>query len=165
MDEATEPDIVDEEGEPKRNFRRVLEDKATQAEARASELEAELTALKRTEAFREAGINPADPRQSYFVKGYDGEINAEAIRTSALEAGFIDANSTAEAAATDQPQVAPETVTYREELLAQQRVADAGFQGQPVESPDLQARIRATRSPEELRALLASEGISVNTQG
>ena len=161
MDEF-DTETTEGEGEPKRNFRRVLEDKANEAETRAGELEAELSAYKRNDAFRSAGIDAADPRQAYFVKGYDGEMDAEAIREAAVIAGFIGGNE-APVGTPGLPE--GETLTYREELQAQQRVAEAGFQGQPVQSPDLEARIRQTSSSAELKALLRSEGVTVNTQG
>ena len=91
MAEATKTEVVelDEDGQPKRNFRRTLEDKANTAESQLAEALAELDGLKRAEAFRSAGINPNDPRQAYFVKGYDGEIDPEPIRVAAVEAGFL----------------------------------------------------------------------------
>ena len=91
MAEATKTEGIElgEDGQPKRNFRRNLEDRAETAESQVSELKAQLAGLKRTEAFRSAGINPNDPRQSYFVKGYDGEIDPEPIRAAAVEAGFL----------------------------------------------------------------------------
>ncbi len=155
MDEAQQPDIVDNDGEPKRNFRRVLEDRASDAEAKAEALESELAGLKRTEAFRTAGLDPTDARQSYFVKGYDGEVDADAIRQAALTAGFI----------TETDQVGQAPGQFREELAAQQRVADAGLEGQPVANPGLNDRIAATKDPEELRALMRSEGFEFNVQG
>lgn len=52
-------------------------------------LEQELLAAKRELAFTKAGINPDDPKMRYFVKGYEGELSAEAVRQAALEAGFL----------------------------------------------------------------------------
>lgn len=49
----------------------------------------ELDALRRQNAFRDAGIDPNDPRLSYFVKGYEGEPTADAIKAEALKAGFL----------------------------------------------------------------------------
>ncbi len=159
MDEEQSDDIV-EDGEPKRNFRRVLEDRAKDAEARAEALESELAGLKRTEAFRQAGIDPADARQSYFVKGYDGDVDADVIRQAALEAGFISE------AGTGQPAQTPgQAQAMNLELAAQQRVADAGLQGQPVANPDLNDRIAATSNAEELKALMRSEGYEFDVQG
>lgn len=69
------------------NWRRELERRAKDAEKRAATLERDL-------AFRDAGLNPsADPRLSYFVKGYDGEVSPEAIRQAATDAGFIGSDS------------------------------------------------------------------------
>lgn len=56
---------------------------------RAKQLERELNDLKRRLAFTEAGIPLNDPKMNYFVKGYEGEMSAEAIRQAALEAGFL----------------------------------------------------------------------------
>jgi hypothetical protein len=56
---------------------------------RAKKLEAELTQMKRQMAFYQAGIPQDDPRMKYFVKGYEGELDPEAIRNAASEAGFL----------------------------------------------------------------------------
>ncbi len=52
-------------------------------------LEQELAEARRELAFARAGINPDDPKMRYFVKGYDGEMTAEAVREAATEAGFL----------------------------------------------------------------------------
>lgn len=52
-------------------------------------LEEELAQIRRELAFTKAGINPDDPKMRYFVKGYDGELTAEAVRAAAIEAGFL----------------------------------------------------------------------------
>lgn len=52
-------------------------------------LEQELNELKRELAFAKAGLALEDPKMKYFVKGYEGEMTAEAIREAALEAGFL----------------------------------------------------------------------------
>jgi len=52
-------------------------------------LKAELNAAKRELAFVKAGIPLEDPKMSYFVKGYDGDLEADAIRQAAVDAGFI----------------------------------------------------------------------------
>ena len=169
MAEATETDAIelDENGEPKRNFRRVLEDRATEAEAQVAELQAKLQGLEKAEVFRSAGIDPNDTRQSYFVKGYDGELDAESIRMAAEEAGFLGQTPGVESAV---PQASgllePEdTTTLQQELAAQQRIADAGVQGQPVVPPQLNDQIRATTNEKELRALMSSQGYEFDVQG
>lgn len=52
-------------------------------------LEQELESLRRELAFARAGLPLDDPKMRYFVKGYDGEMTAEAIREAASEAGFL----------------------------------------------------------------------------
>lgn len=61
-------------------------------------LEQELAEMRRELAFAKAGIDPNDPKMRYFVKGYDGEMNADAVRAAALEGGFL---------ASQQPQEPP----------------------------------------------------------
>ena len=53
------------------------------------QLEKELADIKRELAFAKAGLPMNDPRMNYFVKGYDGDMTAEAIREAAMEAGFL----------------------------------------------------------------------------
>jgi len=52
-------------------------------------LEQELNGLKRELAFAKAGLPMNDPRMSYFVKGYEGDMTADAIIEAASEAGFL----------------------------------------------------------------------------
>lgn len=76
----------DEEDLVPRSHIRDLEAKAK----RATDLEAELEQTRREAAFAKALGNDAEhPGAKYFVKGYDGELNPEAIRAAAAEAGFL----------------------------------------------------------------------------
>lgn len=50
---------------------------------------AEAEQLKRELNFSRAGIDPADPKFKYFVKGYDGELSTDAIRQALEEAQLI----------------------------------------------------------------------------
>ena len=134
------------ESEP--NFRRKLENRATSAEARAEVAEAKLASYERQDTFRSAGIDLNDPRAKYFVKGYEGELDAEAIRIEAEAAGFITG---------DAPPISQSVPN--ETLMAEQRMQAAGEGGDPVSPIDLEARIKATKSPDELRALMEGEGV------
>jgi hypothetical protein len=83
----------DDDGSPhvtlKRSDIRRLEKKANQVD----QLQNELAQLRRDSAFREAGINPAaDPRLSFFMKAYEGDYTADAIKAAATEAGFLQAS-------------------------------------------------------------------------
>lgn len=57
-------------------------------ERRAKDADAEKAI--RDAAFLRAGIDLDDPKQSYFVKGYDGDPDPETIRAAAVEAGFVE---------------------------------------------------------------------------
>jgi hypothetical protein len=59
-------------------------------------LEQELADLRRELAFAKAGLPMNDPKMNYFVKGYEGEMSAEAIRQAALEAGFLASQETSD---------------------------------------------------------------------
>ena len=133
---------VDSPSESKPNWRRELETRATDAEAKLAQYE-------RRDAFRSAGLDPDDTKVSYFVKGYEGELTPEAIAAEATAAGFLNGAPAA------QPETPPR---YDAELMAEKRIAMAGEGGDPVSNPDLDARIKATNSPEELKALMESEG-------
>ena len=97
---------------------------------------------------KEAGLDLEDRQVSYFVKAYDGEMDAEVIRAEAEAAGFIGSNASA----------ASPSPMMRDALDAEQRIAAAGEGGDPVSQADLNSRIQATNNPEELRALMMSEG-------
>lgn len=80
-DDVDSNDIDATDGESPRGLRR--------AANKSKQLEQELNNLKRELAFTKAGINPEDPKMKYFVKGYDGDMSADAVRQAAMEAGFI----------------------------------------------------------------------------
>ena len=134
--------------ESKPNWRRDLENRAKEAEQEAASMAAQLESYQRRDTFRSAGLAPDDARVKYFVKGYDGELDAEAIRQEAMAAGFI---------GEDSPM--PQPSVMNDALAVEQRIQAAGEGGEPVVSPDLEDRIKATTNQDELRALMESEGI------
>jgi len=75
-------------------------------------MEQELLETKRLLAFARAGIDPDDPRMKYFVRGYDGELTAQAVREAAIESGFLSPT-------------APQTAVPMELAAAQDRVVSA----------------------------------------
>ena len=136
--------------ESKPNWRRDLENRAKEAEDKAAALEEQLSSIQRRDTFRSAGLDLDDARTKYFVKVYEGELDVEAIRQEATEAGFLGA---ADAAPTAQ------NAAFNDMLIAEQRIQAAGEGGDPVLPPDLEAQIRATNNEDELRSLLESNGI------
>ena len=136
--------------ESKPNWRRDLENRLKEAEARASEAENRISGYERRDTFRSAGLDPDDARVKYFVKGYDGELDPSAIRAEAEAAGFISDNA---------PPIQQSDSIMPDVLQAEERIQSAGEGGDPVATPDLDARIKATKNPDELRALIEGEGI------
>ena len=135
--------------ESKPNWRREMETRLKDAEARASDAEDRASSYERRDTFRSAGLDPDDARVKYFVKGYEGELDAEAIRQEATAAGFL---------GVDLPQMAQNSV-FNDMLTAEQRIQAAGEGGDPVLPPDLDSQIKATNNEDELRELLESNGI------
>ena len=134
--------------ESKPNWRRDLENRAKEAESQLAEAQSKLSGYERRDVFRSAGLDPEDRQVSYFVKAYDGEMDAEVIRAEAEAAGFV---------GRDAPAASPSPIK-RDALDAEQRIAVAGEGGDPVSRADLNARIASTNNPDELRALMESEG-------
>lgn len=110
---------------------------------RAKKLEAELNQMKRQMAFYQAGIPQDDPRMQYFVKGYDGELEADAIRTAATEAGFLQA---------EQPQAPQENPV----AVAEQRVmaASAGAIAEDNSESAALARLESALNEGGIEAML-----------
>ena len=134
--------------ESKPNWRRDLEKRAKEAESQLAETQERLSGYERRDVFRSAGLDLEDRQVSYFVKAYDGEMDAEVIRAEAESAGFIGSNASASGS----------SPIRRDALDAEQRIAAAGEGGDPVSQADLNSRIAATNTEAELRALMENEG-------
>ena len=119
---------------------------------RIKELEAnELKAVEaiRKLAFLEAGVDINSPTAKWFVKGYDGEITADAIRAAGQEAHLIAAP--------------PKDPAAEDERAAAMRVAEAGRVGEGAPAPaDLVTRVANVKSLADVNALIA-EGIAKET--
>lgn len=103
----------------------------------------ELETLKRKMAFAEAGIDVNAPVAKYFMKGYDGEVSAEAIRAAAEEANLL------------QPQK-PKEVADESEKRAWARLQKASTAGEQTdEQVDWVKKLNSTRSQDEVMHLLA----------
>jgi hypothetical protein len=113
-------------------------------EAKNKELEAKLSAAteaQRKLAFVEAGVDINAPSSRYFVKGYEGEMTADAIRQAAQEVNLIGAT-----------QVKPEV---QAEQNAWNRVSKAKSFGDNSEPEvDWNTKIRNAKSQEEVMQVL-----------
>jgi ribosomal protein L12E/L44/L45/RPP1/RPP2 len=101
------------------------------------QLEQELDAARRELAFVKAGINPDDPKMRYFVKGYEGDLSAEAVRQAALEAGFL----------ASQPQGGNQEL--QQAAAAQQRVMNASAGAMYEDASEEAALARLEEAMEE----------------
>ena len=138
-------DSVSQESKP--NWRRELESRAKAGD----EAVAELAQLRRELSFRDAGIDPASKQGQYFIRGYDGDMTVDAIRSEASELGLVGESNTPPV------QTAP-NVDYG----AEQRIAAAADDAGPVANPDLDTLIRQTSSPDELQQLMEANGYTWN---
>ena len=115
----------------------------------AKKLKAENTRMKRELAFAKAGIPLTDAKMNYFVKGYEGDLDPEAIREAATEAGFL----TVEQPASQEQAVNPEAQAVAQ---AQQRVmaASAGATTEDISEAAALARMEAAMQEGGLEAML-----------
>lgn len=71
-----------------KNLRKQVRDANKRAKD-VDDLRSQLAARDRQDAFRDAGIDPSNTQHGYFMRGYDGEATADAIRAAAEAAGFL----------------------------------------------------------------------------
>lgn len=124
---------------------------------KGKKLESENQQLKRELAFYKAGIDTDDPKMRYFVKGYEGELTAAAVREAALDAGFLQqmtSNPDAQSAAVN---------------AAQQRVmtASAGAHIEDSSEDAAYARLEAAMEDGGVNAMLdvaRQYGIPISTE-
>lgn len=128
--------------------------KQLRAKARATDdAKAEADALRRELAFSKAGIDPDDPRQGYFVRGYNGDLTATAIKEAAEAAGFLGQANTSE------PQGMSEA--ERQAFATSSQAAAAGNPEAPVEDIYADFRNKDARrngvSPEQFAISIAQK--------
>jgi hypothetical protein len=122
-----------------------------EAADRAKALEREVTELRRDRAFRQAGIDPDDKKVSYFVKGYEGELDPNAIRKEAQEAGFL-------------PEPGP-TSEQQQSLAGQGRIEQVVATSQPQGGQEYEAQLEQAFAEGGTAGLVqaaASLGIPLN---
>jgi len=108
--------------------------------ARMKQLEKEAEAAKRELTFVKAGIDPADPKFKYFLKGYDGDLTPEAIREAAAEAQLIST---------------PPSPDQTDEAKAWNRTAKIAAGSQTAQPPvDWARRLQEATSPREVEQIL-----------
>lgn len=118
--------------------------------------ENELSELRRTLAFRDAGIDENDAQMRYFVKGYDGPVDADSIRQTALEAGFIQ-----EAARQEQSEAVQQAGAVQERVAGLSSGATPENDQQLVSASRRLNEAMQAGGQEALIAQLQSEGLTV----
>lgn len=96
------------------------------------EAQNELAELKRREVFRDAGLDPSKKLHQAVIRGYDGEVTAEAVKSYVSD---LDIAAPSEAPAP--PPTAPD------DQAALVRIAEAAMgDGRPPPSPDRREELR-----------------------
>jgi hypothetical protein len=134
MDSELELEVEEQE-----SGRNPLRERMKQLEAENAALKAradEAASAARELAFVKAGVDPNLPVAKYFVKAYDGELTADAIRAAAIEAAIIHDTKAAEKDAWDRTS----------------KVASGNNSEPPV---DLMTRIGKATSQAEIEMLLS----------
>lgn len=121
-------------------------------------LEQELAEARRELAFAKAGIDPSDPKMKYFVKGYEGEMTASAVRAAATEAGFLQQDASPES-----------TQSQLDAASSQQRVmqASAGAVREDASEEAALARMQAAMEEGGIDAMMdvaRQYGIPIGTE-
>jgi hypothetical protein len=83
---------MDSDFDEEQDGRNPVRDRMKLLEAENAELRAQAesaASAARELAFVKAGIDPELPISKYFVKGYEGELTADAIREAGIEAGLL----------------------------------------------------------------------------
>lgn len=104
-----------------------------------------LAEMKREQVFARAGI-PDTAMGNLFRRGYDGQDDVDAIKAAAIEYGILNAPA-------EQDKV--------NQSLAGHEAAQAAASGAATPDPrvDLDSRMRAAKSPQELAQILEEAGV------
>lgn len=150
-------DEYDDDPDPQTESRdlRNLRDKAKRAdklEAQLAEQTAQLSALTRDNAFRQAGIDPSDSKAKYFAKAYDGDLTLDAIRAEAESAGLLDSR----------PSPVADEVARADRMAG--AAAGGETQGTPTHWDELNA-LGHRPSPEEIQMILMKHGQPTSSDG
>lgn len=138
-----EEDVQDQVQQPRDPVRSHLK-KLEQENKELRQLKADAEAAKKKLAFVEAGVDLSSPVAEYFIKGYDGEISADAIKSAASKLNL-----------TPQSTPAPQAVQPAEQQ-AWNRMGNAARVGEVGEPQvDFAARIMNAKSEREVMELLS----------
>ena len=132
-----------------KQLRRQLKDAQKQAKE-ADDLRNRIAEMERREAIRGAGLSLNPRQEKALLASHDGEINADSLKATAAELGFI-------AAASQEPD------TPADEQAAHQRMSLVGGGGAGDGKVDFTAAIANAKSDDEVQALYRQAGGVVTT--
>lgn len=115
---------------------------------RVDDLEPEVTTLRQENAILKAGITDLTPaRQKALLAAHEGDLDAEALRKTAVDLGFLKAETPAE----EEPQVPAD------EQAAHQRIAETTgtAPASEAEVQTMQAKIAELRAAGDEKAAMA----------
>ena len=112
--------------------------------------------MQRKEVFRDAGLDPSNKMTEYFMKGYEGELNVEAIQAEAQSAGLSNTVNQANTSYSEQQ------AQFAQQVEAERRIAEASDDAGPVADPQFESLIKQTTNAAELTQLLESNGFTIN---
>lgn len=158
-DEYDDEETPDPEPEdrPRRNPLREQNKKLNKELRELRKAQAEAQAAVRERAFLKAGIDPDDPHQSFFMKGYEGELDPDAIRAAAVEAKFLEPPE-------PPPDAAAHAAVGRAAAGAIQPPADTG-QPRFVQDPEgYRAALKEARNQEDTLSVAEAWGSPVGSR-
>ncbi len=129
-----------------------FKDKLGEKEAQIADLTAKFAKLERTQAFKDAGLDPSkDARLAYFMEHYTGESDPAKVQEAAIAAGFMQA-----------PQATPDQ--ERSDLASIFDDAGSGGGTRPDPTTETKELIKALDDPkfddsDELEKFLRAKGV------
>ena len=143
-DDDREPEGEEEQAYVPRKHIRELERQAKEAR----DLKERLVSVERDAAFARAlGTALTEPKMGYFVKGYEGDLDPEAIRNAAMEAGFLTPPPSPQSPAPATP-----------DLSVHERIQAAASGEGPPPGTDWEAALRNAKSQEEVLDIVERYG-------
>lgn len=143
-----EEDVQDQVQQPRDPVRSHLK-KLEQENKELRQLKADAEVAKKKLAFVEAGVDLSSPVAEYFIKGYDGEISADAIKSAASKL-----NLTPQSA----PQPDPVNAAEQQAWNRIGNTARVGEVGEP--QVDFAAQIMNAKSEREVMELLSQARVN-----
>lgn len=124
LDDDTEAFPAPDDGEDQFAKMRAAANRAPKLEKKLTAAEQELAQLRERVAFTEAGLTLSDKQRAALLAAHDGELGRDALRATAAELGFIQAD-----------EADGEAAARQAALAAQERISNATNGATPPAAP------------------------------